>query len=339
MLKVGGAGGDTSAASNDPERALRFMTRLGGALHRYGTPAHRLEEALERASASLGLQGQFFSTPTELLLAFGGPEAQRTSLLRVEPGAVDLGRLAKVDEIAGGVLKGTLSLDDGIRALDELETEAPPFPATLVLFAYAMASASASLLFGGGQRELLGALILGAAMGALALLARPSQGIARVEVLLGAVVAAAGAGVLARLWGGVSASNLVLSALIGHMPGLSLTVGMIELGTQNLSSGTARLAASATRLMELGVGVAIGVRLARLLPAGAFAQSGAPANGLPVAVEPLALLLGGVAFLVLLRVRVQDIGPVLAAGYVAVYGARLGEAVLGPECPRRPQSA
>lgn len=316
----------------EPELALRFMTRLGGALHRYGTPAHRLEEALTRAANALGLQGQFFSTPTELLFAFGGPEAQRTSLLRVEPGAVDLGRLAEVDDIASGVLSGTLPVAEAVAALDGLETEARHrgLPEPVVLLAHAMASGSASVLFGGGQAELLGALLLGALLGGHGLLARNSPAVARTEPVVAAVLVAAGAVWMGRWFGPMSSSNLIVSALIGHMPGLTLTVAMIELGTQNLASGTARLAAAVTRLLELGIGVALGARLGSWM-APEVALRAPVAVVLPALVEPLALLLGGLAFLVLLRVRLRDTGVVLAAGYVAVYGARFGEHSFGTE--------
>ena len=46
---------------------IGFVLRLARALHSYGIPAHRLEEILERAAQKLGLEGQFFSTPTSII--------------------------------------------------------------------------------------------------------------------------------------------------------------------------------------------------------------------------------------------------------------------------------
>ena len=46
-----------------------FILRLGVALHRYGTPTHRLEMALARLSTELGVDGQFFVTPTAIFAA------------------------------------------------------------------------------------------------------------------------------------------------------------------------------------------------------------------------------------------------------------------------------
>ena len=55
-----------------PGRATAaLLMALGRALHRFGAPSHRLEEALTRAAARLGHTGEFFATPTALFGAFG----------------------------------------------------------------------------------------------------------------------------------------------------------------------------------------------------------------------------------------------------------------------------
>jgi len=53
----------------DPRVA--FVLRLGREMHAHGNPAHRLEETLGRVSNRLGLETQFFSTPTSIFAAFG----------------------------------------------------------------------------------------------------------------------------------------------------------------------------------------------------------------------------------------------------------------------------
>ena len=51
-----------------------------------GRDPHRIEEMLSDAAEQLGLEGQFFTTPTSIFAAFGTQETQRTFLVRVEPG-------------------------------------------------------------------------------------------------------------------------------------------------------------------------------------------------------------------------------------------------------------
>jgi len=48
-----------------------FVLKMAEALHRYGHPAHRLEESLAATSKKLGLEAQFFSTPTSIFASFG----------------------------------------------------------------------------------------------------------------------------------------------------------------------------------------------------------------------------------------------------------------------------
>src|SRR5215216_4013503 len=78
--------------ANPKERdAIGFILRLGKALHSSGYAAHRLEQVLDQSADRLGLTSQFFSTPTSIFASFGHQEDQRTFLIRVEPGGVDLG--------------------------------------------------------------------------------------------------------------------------------------------------------------------------------------------------------------------------------------------------------
>ena len=96
-----------------PGPAVEFTLRLGQALHSYGTPAHRLEEQMRRVSERLGLEARFFSTPTSIFASFGPPEALRTCLIRVEPGEMDLGRLAELDALADAVINGRVAPEEG----------------------------------------------------------------------------------------------------------------------------------------------------------------------------------------------------------------------------------
>ena len=89
--------------------AIAFAVRLGTALQRYGTPAHRLEETLTTVLLRLGYEGQFFVTPTGLFAAIGGPEEQRTALVRTDPGEVNLEKVSDLDELTRDVVYGRLT--------------------------------------------------------------------------------------------------------------------------------------------------------------------------------------------------------------------------------------
>jgi uncharacterized membrane protein YjjP (DUF1212 family) len=68
-----------------------LLMRLARALHTYGSPSHRLEEALSAISKELGIEAQFLVTPTSIVAEIGPEASSRMFLSRVEPGDNDLG--------------------------------------------------------------------------------------------------------------------------------------------------------------------------------------------------------------------------------------------------------
>jgi uncharacterized membrane protein YjjP (DUF1212 family) len=104
---------DRGPGKSRAAEAQEFVLKLGRGLHAYGFSAHRLEDALAEVCRRLALSGQFFSMPTALFVSFGEGQAHQTFQVRVEPGQVDLGRLARLDEVRGEVAHGRLSPGEG----------------------------------------------------------------------------------------------------------------------------------------------------------------------------------------------------------------------------------
>lgn len=308
--------------------ARAFVVKLGTLLHRYGYPAHQLEEALMLVAQRLGLVAQFLSTPTSLLAAFGPPHEQRSSLTRFEPGAVHLDKLALLDDLAERVARGELTPLDGAERLEAIEAAPGPYGPALTTLAFALSSGAAARFLGGGLREIAVATLLGLATGLLALWAGRSRRVARVFEPLAAALAASFAGALAIRFGPLSVQIAVLAGLIVLLPGFPLTVAMIELATRNLVSGTARLFGALATFLGIGFGVALGTRLGQLLGAGA--EPVGP-RALPEWTLLAALAVAPLGFTVLLKAQPRDAPAIAAAGAVAFLGARGGARVLGPE--------
>ena len=82
---------------------IEFIVELARRLHIYGTSAQRLEAAVEKVAHRLEVDADVWSNPTGMLLSFrdterGSPH-RMTQVIRLEPGDVNLGRLAKADLI------------------------------------------------------------------------------------------------------------------------------------------------------------------------------------------------------------------------------------------------
>ncbi len=310
------------------EAGRAFVLKLGRLLHAYGYPSHRLESALEAVSRRLGLEAQFFSMPTALFASFGAGDEQRTFQIRIEPGEVDLRRLALLDRVTAEVARGELAPAAGSTRLDAIVAAPPLFGRLATTLSFALASGAASRFFGGGVREVVAAAAIGLVLGLLALAADHFRGLGRIFDPLAATTAAFLATLVAATSGPVSAYIVTLAGLILLVPGLSLTTAMTELAMRHLMSGTARFAGTCVTFLAIGFGVALGTHLGRHV-------AGAPPivepTPLPGWTEWAALVLAPLAFTVLLKAEPRDAPFIVVAAALAFGGARVGARTLGPE--------
>lgn len=311
---------------------INFILKLGRALHAHGYPAHRLEEVLEKASERLGLHAQFFSTPTSMLAAFGPEDDQQTFLLRVTPGEVNLARLAELDDVTIGVLRGADDPASGAALIDHILSKPVEYSPGLRTIAYGLASAAASRFLGGGWREIVFSALIGWLIGLLAALFERTSELKRVFEPVAAFIASAVTALLGLAFGPFAISHTMLAGLIVLMPGLTLTVAMIELSTQHLSSGTSRLNSAFITFLAIGFGVAVGSSAVNLL---AGILSGPLPTTRPIPLPEWTILPAVVvmplAFTILLRAHRSDALWIVLAGGIGIGGSQLGDLLLGPQ--------
>lgn len=302
---------------------------MGRAFHRHGFSASRVEEVMVRLAEQLGLPlAQIFSTPTSIMAAFGPLGSQRSHLLRVEPGSVNLTQVSQLDRLAVAVLQGELAPIDGIARLREIEEQPSGYGRIATVGSFVAASGAVSVFLGGGRAELVVATAIGLATGLLALYAGPRPRVQRVFEPLVALMASVVAGVVARLWLSHSVYVATLAGLIVLIPGFPLTVAVRELSTQHLASGTARFASATATFLGIGFGVALGDRLVALMLG---ERADLAAQPFPLWALPLAVAVAGLAFAVILQAERRDTVRIVVIGLVAVAAGRLGARFLGLE--------
>ncbi|NNF07581.1 MAG: threonine/serine exporter family protein, partial [Candidatus Eisenbacteria bacterium] len=226
--------------STRSEDRIQNLLRLGEALHRVGTPAHQLEEALTSLAVRLQIRAQFFSSPTALFARIDSETHAQTHLLRVQPGNVDLEKLCQLDELMQSLADNEISLSEVTPQLDAIENAPPRYGWKMNLFAFSVTSAAATCFFGGTARDFLAAGVLGLLVG---LILRVAQLKHRVGLMVYPI-----AGIVVAFLSHVAAMQfqttvyvVSLSSLVVLLPGLSLTLAISELATQNLLAGTTRL--------------------------------------------------------------------------------------------------
>jgi uncharacterized membrane protein YjjP (DUF1212 family) len=303
---------------------------LGAALHRFGTPAHRLEAAMGAVARQLSLEAQILSTPTSVMAGFGPLTDQKNVLVRVDPGEIDLEKLAALDRVAGAVARGQVPVAEGVAEVRAIAARRGRYPVALIVLALGMLSASTAVFLAGGWREIAVAGLIGLVVGALTATVRGSISGSRVYSFVAAFVAAAIAhGVLAA---GIAVSLriTILAGVIALLPGYTLTVAMTEVATRNLVSGTARLTSAAGAFLELTFGIALAeVVMTRLF--GAPTAVMAASAPLPEWAELAALAVFVPAAGIELGAHPLQFPAIAVASAAAYYSARLGSDLLTPE--------
>jgi uncharacterized membrane protein YjjP (DUF1212 family) len=312
----------------DPVK-VAFILTLVRALHSYGESAQRLEDILEAMSTRLGLHGaQCFSTPTSIMASFGPLGRQRTYMLRVQPGEVNLGRLSAVERVAVDVAHGRLTIDEGTAAITRMADAPSPYGPVLTMLAFGAASGAACQFLGGGGREIAAASVLGLGVGLFGKLAGAQPRVSRVFEPLASFLVSAAAVAFAHLTGAFALITATLGGLIVLLPGLTLTTALSELATRHLASGTARLSGAFITFLSIVFGVAFGNRVGTAL-LGAVPL--VDVVRLPGWATVLALLVAPLCFTVILRAELKDAPWIVAAGALGVVGGRFGADTLGVE--------
>ena len=305
------------------------MLRLARALHAYGYSAARLEDILAATADRLGLAGhRFFSMPTQIMAAFGPEDRQRTHLLRVEPGEVNLGKVAALEQVSLEVAQGRVSPEEGMMRIERIVAAPSPYGPAVVTLAHGILSGTVCQFLGGGWREIVVATVLGLGLGLLAIYAASHARVGRVFESLAAFLVSTAAIGLARLVGPMSVFVATLAGLIVLMPGLLLTTAITELATRHLASGTLRMGSAFMTLLGIVFGVALGTRVGVMLfgePASALPST------LPGAAPYVAVVLAAASSVVILRADPRDAPWIVAAGAFGVLAGRFGAVKLGLE--------
>ncbi len=314
------------------------METIGRALHRFGTPAHRLEEALSTVVHRLGIEGGFFSTPTAIFVSLRAGDDHATRLYRMEPGEVNLEKLVQLDELLVEVTEERRSLAAATTRARAVVRAPLRYGARATALSFSLVAATAAYFLGGGIAEVLAALGVGLLIGLLGLWVERVPGGGRIfEVVAATLAALVSTAAAALLYGqsGVHLSSFVvaLAGLIVLLPGFTLTVAMTELATRHLVSGAARLAGAVLVFVILGFGVALGTRVGQSVFGTVPSLPTLPlaAGGSGWWLDLVMVAAAALALTTLFRAHPREVGWIFLAGLLAVHGGRAGATLLGPE--------
>ncbi|AUJ72670.1 MULTISPECIES: threonine/serine ThrE exporter family protein [Pseudoalteromonas] len=304
----------------------RFIVKLGKMLHKYGTPAYRLEAHLMEIATHLGLKSSFVMSPTSVTFVIWteGHEEEYTHVARVDPGDHDLGSLADTDDVATRVLSGELSIQEAEQCLEAILHAKPPYNKLMTGLAFATSSGAFAMLMGTSWNDVWWSALISLVVYIFVLWASISKRVTHMlEPLVAIVSAVAACAVSVYIDPQVNIRLVVLSAIIVFIPGLALALGFAELSARHLVSGTARVMDSIMLLFKLYFGAFLGISLG-------FAFFGQvdfiQPSPLPRWTAWLAVLLLCSSLVIIFRTKLRHASWSLASGFIA-YAASISSAV------------
>lgn len=306
--------------------ATDVLLALGRAYHQAGIPADTLEDLMHGVAVSLGVELQVNALPTSLTVAVGPGTEQRLVILRLEPGRLDLKKLALLNKVYRSLLERTLDVDTTLTEISSIDANVRPRPPLVTILAYALLSLGAAVLLGGGVQEMQVSTLTGVAIGAIGAIADRYNSINRLFEVLAAFVATLVVAGYQRFIGPVALYIAIVAGIVQLLPGFTLTTALHELASRHLVAGTARLGAVLVTLLSLGCGFSLALAIigTNLVPAPKFT----PVHQPGILILPAAIAMAA-AIAIILRARFQDFGWVCGSCVIAIATARVLGALPG----------
>jgi uncharacterized membrane protein YjjP (DUF1212 family) len=284
----------------------RFILKLGKMLHKYGSPSFRLEAYLTEVATHLGVHASFNSTPTYLIIVLWSDhhEDEYNHSARMQPGDLDMNSLSLTDELAYQLLSGDISLAEADKRLDEIDALPSPYGKSLTGIAFGLSTSAFSMLMGARWSEIMYAGLEPVASFSVGLVACAINHYSSPGI---------------NIW------LIILSSLIILVPGLSLTMGLAELSSRNMVSGTARVMDATMQLFKLYFGAFLGVSLGFQL----FGQQEVElAVTLPVWVNWLGVFMLSVGLVAIFRTRMKHVPWAITSTFIAYAASTWSSAYL-----------
>jgi uncharacterized membrane protein YjjP (DUF1212 family) len=311
----------TPVAGMEPAtEVLMLMESAGNALVESGFVVTDVESDLQDIARAYGMsESDIIVMPTAVLVSARAGGQVRTGVVSAGRERLRLHQIEELDDVVTQARSGRINPREATAHIAAIRSLSPPFTPAMQLLGHVLATVGLAVLLGSSWIGLAVSAGLGALAGGLLFVGGRIPN--RFKVLI-IVITSFGVSLTMFLLLRTGLQFDVLPALIAPLvtllPGALLTTAVIELSTGEMISGAGRLAAGATQLVLLGLGIL-----------GAAALAGVPA--LPLATpEPalgllgpwLAVALFGVGIVMNQCARPRSLGWILIVLYVA-YGAQV----------------
>lgn len=242
------------------EAIARMLREIGIALLEVQVPSGVVETRLMRVVERYTTEPVLIvALPTVLIIQVG---SNKHEVAASTHGTTQLDQLGSIDVIARSAEAGAIAPDDAVRAITAARTARPRFGPGTILVGYVVTSVGFGIVMNPVWTALWANVFLGAVVGIFVVAARPLPTLAAIVPSLSAAAVTILATWFVADAAGDDLLRIIAPALVATLPGLTLTIGSMELAGGAVVAGSSRLVFGLVQLMLMVFGVAIGLAVA-----------------------------------------------------------------------------
>lgn len=223
-----------------------------------GAETYRVEDTMTRIAASFGvLETHSYVTPTGIIFSAGSNEPTKTKLIRISERSTDLKKVTMVNSISRRVSNGSLSLNEALQQLKEINSLNLTFPFILQVAAASIASGCFLIMFSGKWSDFIPAMISGG-IGYVSLLwVHKFVPIKFFSEFLASFVIGLLSLYFIRFGIGHEVDKIIIGSVMPLVPGLLITNAVRDLMAGHLVSGLSKGAEAFLTAFAIGSGIAV----------------------------------------------------------------------------------
>jgi uncharacterized membrane protein YjjP (DUF1212 family) len=248
-------------STRDPN-LLRFLAQLGSAMNAAGESAPQADEHLRTIARRFGAPTARVSVlPSLVFVALGPGEPPTLEERQWLGGPMRLDQTQVLYELVDEAKQGVITPTEGLERLHAIVASPPPRGWPVLVLGVVVLTTGLSLVLRATPRDLLAAVAFGLVVGLLDRVTARSRSLQVVMPFLAAAGVSAATFALAE--GGTLNTDYqaIIPPLVTFLPGVTLMVGLVELGAGESIAGASRVAAGTLMLLLLAVGIVAGTAL------------------------------------------------------------------------------
>jgi uncharacterized membrane protein YjjP (DUF1212 family) len=319
-----------ASATPDPRILLDFLFSLGQAYLAGGEQTAQVELTLRRVASAYGMRRTaVVAFPTAIFVRISDGTTQHVDLAPGPGRSLRLDQIAEVYTLGAQAQRGEVVPELGLQRLNAIMREPPRFGALGSIVGHTILTVGVAMLLVPAIESLLYAAALGAIIGVVKLL-KGNQPVFAVP--LPVVAAAIVSGLvfsLVRYGYGLEPIHVLVPPLVTFLPGMMLTMGMVELAYGDMVSGSARLISGFVQLVLLAFGLAAGAMVVGM--SGGFGADAIPLVDPMPWVPWLGVLVFGIGVSMHFSAPKRSLPWMLLVMFAAFAAQQLGTRAFGSE--------